>query len=107
MLDAGKVDDVFEYIRAQTNKIDPVLEQVQRPTFVDQLVESYIADIVLYMMEVLGPKRAEHFKTTHLQIRPPTPKTMSRYRSFDPYSTNTETYGNDQMKATSRNLNQV
>ena len=35
MLDASKVDDVFEYVRAQTNKIDPVLDQVQRPTFVD------------------------------------------------------------------------
>ena len=68
MLDAAKVDDVFEYVRAQTNKIDPVLDQVQRPSFVDQLVESYIADIVLFMMEVLGPVRAEQFKRTHLQM---------------------------------------
>jgi len=26
MLDASKVDDVFEYVRTQTNKIDPVLD---------------------------------------------------------------------------------
>ena len=71
MLDASKVDDVFEYVRAQTNKIDPVLDQVQRPSFVDQLVESYIADIVLFMMEVLGPKRAEQFKRTHLGMQAP------------------------------------
>ena len=66
MLDSAKVDDIFEYVRAQTNKIDPVLDQVQRPSFVDQLVESYIADIVLFLMEQLGPKRAEQFKRTHL-----------------------------------------
>ena len=71
MLDASKVDDVFEYVRQQTNKIDPVLDQVQRPSFVDQLVESYIADLVLFLMELLGPKRAEQFKRTHLQILPP------------------------------------
>lgn len=73
MLDASKVDDVFEYVRAQTNKIDPVLDQVQRPSFVDQLVESYIADITLFMMEILGPKRAEQFKRTHLGIAPALP----------------------------------
>ena len=77
MLDKAKVDDIFEYVRSQTNKIDPVLDQVNRPSFVDQLVESYVADLVLFLMEVLGPKRAEIFKRTHLQIHPPTPtKTM-------------------------------
>ena len=70
MLDATVVDDVFEYVRAQTNKIDPVLEQVKRPNFADQLVESYIADLVLFLMERLGPKRAEIFKRQHLGIKP-------------------------------------
>ena len=79
MLDSAKVDDIFEYVRAQTNKIDPVLDQVQRPSFVDQLVESYIADIVLFLMEQLGPKRAEQFKRTHLQIQPPA--AMTQYLS--------------------------
>lgn len=66
MLDSSKVDDVFEYVRSQTNKIDPVLDKCKRPSFVDQLVESYIADLVLFLMEMLGPKRAEIFKRTHL-----------------------------------------
>ena len=35
MLTSDEVDSVFEYVRAQTNKIDPVLATVQRPTFVD------------------------------------------------------------------------
>ena len=43
---------------------------MQRPAFVDQLVESYIADLVLFLMEMLGPKRAEIFKRTHLGIKP-------------------------------------
>ena len=76
LLDSSKVDDVFEYVRAQTNKIDPVLDQNQKPKFVDQLVESYIADIVLFLMEILGPKRAEMFKRQHLQMRPPEAKTV-------------------------------
>ena len=68
MLTAGEVDAVFEYVRAQTNKIDPVLATVQRPTFVDQLVESYISDLILFMLETLGPVRSEQFKRAHLQI---------------------------------------
>ena len=76
MLDASRVDDVFEYVRSQTNKIDPVLGKVDRPSFVDQLVESYIADLVLFLVEILGPKRAEIFKRTHLQMQPEKPKTM-------------------------------
>ena len=35
MLDASRVDDVFEYVRSQTNKIDPVLDKADRPSFVD------------------------------------------------------------------------
>ena len=66
LLDAMKVDDVFDYVRAQTNKIDPVLASVHRPTFVDQLVESYVSDLILFMLETLGPVRAEQFKRTHL-----------------------------------------
>ena len=70
MLDGANVDDVFEYVRKQTNKIDPVLDQSNyKPGFVDQLVESYIADIALFLMEVLGPKRAEIFKRRHLNMR--------------------------------------
>ena len=53
-----------------------MLDQVQRPSFIDQLVESYIADIVLFLMEVLGPKRAEQFKRTHLQISPVAAQTL-------------------------------
>ena len=68
LLDATKVDDVFDYVRAQTNKIDPVLASVHRPTFVDQLVESYVSDLILFMLETLGPVRAEQFKRTHLGI---------------------------------------
>ena len=66
LLDATKVDAVFDYVRAQTNKIDPVLASVHRPTFVDQLVESYVSDLILFMLETLGPVRAEQFKRTHL-----------------------------------------
>ena len=73
----------------------------------DQLVESYIADIVLFMMEVLGPKRAEHFKSAHLQMRTPTPKSSQRYRSIDPYGTNAGPYDNEPMQGTSRNFNHV
>ena len=69
MLTASKVDEVFEYVRAQTKKIDPVLKEAGRASFVDQLVESYIADIALFLMEVLGPKRAEIFKRRHLNMR--------------------------------------
>ena len=79
MLDASRVDDVFEYVRSQTNKIDPVLDKVDRPSFVDQLVESYIADLVLYLMEILGPKRAEIFKRTHLQMQAQTPTSKTMY----------------------------
>ena len=28
LLDSSKVDDVFDYVRGQTNKIDPVLMEV-------------------------------------------------------------------------------
>ena len=35
LLDGSKVDEVFEYVRAQTNKIDPILAKVPRPTFAD------------------------------------------------------------------------
>ena len=77
MLEASAVDDVFEYVRSQTNKIDPVLDAKKlKPQAVDQLVESYIADIVLYLMELLGAKRAEMFKRKHLGMRPPEAKTV-------------------------------
>ena len=36
-------------------------------------MESYIADIALFLMETLGPKRAEIFKRTHLGIKPEKP----------------------------------
>ena len=78
MLDGANVDDVFEYVRKQTNKIDPVLDQSNyKPGFVDQLVESYIADIILFLMELLGPKRADNFKRVHLQLVTPSPAGLS------------------------------
>jgi len=33
-------------------------------------VESYIADIMLYLLECLGPTRADQFKRTHLGFKP-------------------------------------
>lgn len=66
LLTSETVDDVFEYVRAQTNKIDPVIGSLQRAAFIDQLVESYIADIMLFLLESLGTTRAEQFKRTHL-----------------------------------------
>ena len=36
-------------------------------------MESYIADLVLFLMELLGPKRSEIFKRTHLGIKPEKP----------------------------------
>ena len=84
MLDSTSVDEVFEYVRAQTNKIDPVLDEVKRPAFIDQLIESYIADILLFLMEVLGPKRAEEFKKTHLKMQPSLTTPAQMYKSkFD------------------------
>jgi len=35
MLAAKKVDDISDYVRAQTNKLDPILQSLQRPSFVD------------------------------------------------------------------------
>ena len=32
-------------------------------------MESYIADIVLFLLEALGPTRAEQFKRTHLGFK--------------------------------------
>ena len=45
------------------------MKEASRASFVDQLVESYIADIALFLMEILGPKRAEIFKRRHLNMR--------------------------------------
>ena len=69
LLSADTVDDVFEYVRAQTNKIDPVIGSLQRNSFIDQLVESYLADIMLFLLEQLGTTRAEQFKRTHLGFK--------------------------------------
>ena len=70
-------------MRKQTNKIDPVLDQSNyKPGFVDQLVESYIADIILFLMELLGPKRAENFKRVHLQLVTPTPPRIASEKHF-------------------------
>lgn len=83
LLTSETVDDVFEYVRAQTNKIDPVIGSLQRASFIDQLVESYIADIMLFLLEQLGTQRAEQFKRMHLGFKPDKTFTSPMKKRFE------------------------
>ena len=66
LLSGDSIELISEYVAAQTVKINPVLQSLQRPKYIDQLVESYIADLCLYMFEVMGPRRTSDFKKKHL-----------------------------------------
>lgn len=66
LLSEESINLISEYVTAQTVKIEPVLTTLQRPKYIDQLAESYIADLILYMFEVMGTKRASEFKKKHL-----------------------------------------
>jgi len=65
MLKAKIIDQISIYVRNQTNKVQPILDNLQKASATDQLVESYIADIVLYMFQLMGSVRAEEFQQTH------------------------------------------
>ena len=65
-LSGESINLIAQYVSQQTVKINPVLSSLQRPKYIDQLVESYIADLVLYMFEVMGAERANQFKKKHL-----------------------------------------
>ena len=61
MLKAKIIDQISTYVRNQTNKVQPILDNLNKASATDQLVESYIADIVLYMFQLMGSVRAEEF----------------------------------------------
>jgi hypothetical protein len=66
LLSEEAINQISEYVTAQTVKIEPVLSTLQRPKYIDQLCESYIADLILFMFEVMGTKRTSEFKKKHL-----------------------------------------
>lgn len=61
MLKAKIIDQFSTYVRNQTNKVQPFLDNLQKASAIDKLVESYMADIVVYMFSLIGSVRAEEF----------------------------------------------
>jgi len=43
----------------------PIVDTMPKSSAVDQLVESFVADAIMYMLESMGPARADEFKMKH------------------------------------------
>jgi len=67
ILTATKIDDIFRYVTNQTNKVAPIVAQAgpNKVNLTDQLVESFVSDIILFLFEILGPTRTSEFRKRH------------------------------------------
>jgi len=72
MLDTSVVDEISLYLKQQAQKLSPILASIapEKAYLSNQLVESYISDLILYLFERLGPLRTSTFKQKHFQIEP-------------------------------------
>jgi hypothetical protein len=67
MLQTHQVDEICDYVKSQQTKLAPILRQIpHKPNLINQLVESFCKDLLIYLLETIGQDRTDDFKRKYM-----------------------------------------